>query len=150
MFIEIETNALITAELYIDGTIGLNGKRSWRLLSIPTTGQTIREAWCGVAANAEATQINSEPAGSGTLITGHDYADGTLAAAGFDWFTGLGSNTTSSIRYYNTAHKWASSFNTPSTSSATDKQGYMLYVGETELCYLLQIRAIQHYCQQAL
>ena len=124
------TNAThVTAERYIDGTVGLNGKRSWRLLSIPITGQTIREAWCGVAANADATPPNSEIAGSGTLITGHGYSNGTLAAAaGYDWFAGLGSNTTSSIRYYNSAHSWSSAYNTPDPLSAPNKQGYMLYV----------------------
>jgi hypothetical protein len=119
----------VTAERYIDGTTGLNGKRSWRLLTIPVTGLTIRDAWCGAPANPNATQPNSENSGNGTLITGHGYSDGTLAAAaGFDWFSGLGSNTTSSIRYYDAAHSWASVTNTPSTLSVPDKQGYMLYV----------------------
>ncbi len=124
------TNATnVTAERYIDGTLGLNGKRSWRLLSLPIMGQTIRQAWCGVAANADATPPNSEIAGSGTLITGHGYSDGTLAAAaGYDWFAGLGSSTTSSIRFYNSAHSWSSTYNTPDPLSAPNKQGYMLYV----------------------
>jgi hypothetical protein len=117
----------VTAERYIDGTAGLNGKRSWRLLTIPVTGQTIRDAWCGAAANPNAP--NNENSANGTLITGHGYADSSLAAAaGFDWFSGLGSNTTSSIRYYNAAHGWASASNTPSILSVPDRQGYMLYV----------------------
>ena len=124
------TNATnVTAERYIDGTFGLNGKRSWRLLTIPVTGQTIRQAWAGVAADGNAPFDEVVVTGSGTIITGHHYINGSDAtAAGFDWFSGLGSSTTSSIRYYNIAHSWASSFNTPDVLNIPNQQGYMLYV----------------------
>ncbi|MDB5276046.1 MAG: type sorting protein [Ferruginibacter sp.] len=123
------TNASnVTVERYIDSSLTSTGRRAWRLLSIPVTGQTIRNAWAGAAANPSAPNGETNY-NIGTLITGHGYSDGTLAAAaGYDWFTGLGANTTSSIRYYDAAHAWASATNTPSTLSVPDKQGYMLYV----------------------
>lgn len=114
----------VTAERFMN-----TNKRAWRLLTIPVTGQTIRNAWAGAVANAAAPA--GESAGFGTLITGHGvtYPDGSTAAtAGFDWFTGLGVATTSSIRFYDFANRWASATNTPSTLSAPTKQGYLLYV----------------------
>lgn len=114
----------ITAERFI-GT----SKRAWRLLTIPVTGQTIRNAWAGVPANPDATPPNLEIPGIGTLITGNGYSSGTIAAAaGFDWFTGLGSSTTSSIRFYNAITNNFSSPNTPDPLSLPTEQGYMLYV----------------------
>ena len=124
------TNATnVTAERYIDGTFGLNGRRAWRLLTMPVTGQTIRDAWAGAPADANAPFNETVNTGSGTLITGHGYSNGTLAAAsGYDWFSGLGNTTTSSIRYYSSARSWSSAYNTPDLLSAPNKQGYMLYV----------------------
>ncbi|CAN5619084.1 hypothetical protein BH11BAC5_BH11BAC5_19760 [soil metagenome] len=117
----------VSVQRYMDRNQYAIGSRGWRLLTIPVTGQTIRQAWAGVDANNNAPL--NETAGYGTLITGHGYADGSLAAAaGYDWFTGLGTNTTSSIRYYTSSKAWASATNTPSTLTAPDKQGYMLYV----------------------
>lgn len=122
------TNATnVTVERYMDRNQYGFGSRGWRLLTIPVTGQTIRQAWAGANANPAAPA--GEAKGNGTLITGNGYATGSAAAAaGFDWFTGLGTNTTSSIRYYTPSNSWASATNTPSTLSAPDKQGYMLYV----------------------
>jgi hypothetical protein len=112
----------VTAERFIPA------KRSWRLLTIPVTGPTIRDAWAGATANGSAP--GGETAGSGTLITGNNYTVGaTAAAAGYDWFSGLGATTTSSIRFYNAANIWASATNTPLTSDAgNSKEGFMLYV----------------------
>ncbi|MDN3658917.1 T9SS type A sorting domain-containing protein [Ferruginibacter paludis] len=122
------TNATnVSVQRYMDRNQYSVGSRGWRLLSIPVTGQTIRQAWAG--ANANPSAPTGESQGYGTLITGHGYADGNLAAAaGYDWFTGLGTNTTSSIRYYTASKAWASATNTPSTLTVPDKQGYMLYV----------------------
>ena len=115
----------ITGNVTVERYIGTD-KRAWRLLSIPVTGPTIREAWAGVAANGAAP--SGETGGSGTLITGHGYGDGaTAATAGYDWFTGLGLGTTSSIRFYN-SNTWASVTNTPNVLAAAGKQGYMLFV----------------------
>jgi hypothetical protein len=106
--------------------IGTN-TRAWRLLTIPVTGQTIRQAWCGVNANPAAPA--GESAGVGTLITGNGYATGAAAVgAGFDWFTNLGTTTTSSIRTYNPVTNNWFSVNTPDPLSAPTQQGYMLYV----------------------
>ena len=113
----------VTAERFI-GT----SKRSWRLLTIPVTGLTIRGAWAGgIAPNPAAPA--GETAGNATLITGHQFTTGAAAtAAGFDFFNGLGSGTTSSIRFYTPTAFWNSATNTPVPTNAPDKQGYMLYV----------------------
>ena len=103
--------------------------RAWRLLTIPATtaGKTIRDAWAGgIAPNPNAP--SGEVAGNGTLITGPNFGDGaTATAAGFDFFTGLGSGTSSSIRFYGSTGGWGN-VNTPSMTTAPTQQGYMLYV----------------------
>jgi hypothetical protein len=112
----------VTVERYI-----ISNKRSWRLLTIPVTGTTIRQAWAGVAANGAAP--TGEVGGNGTLITGHGYSLGTTAAAaGYDWFSGLGTTTTSSIRFYTSAVAWASATNTPNLLATPSKEGYLLYI----------------------
>jgi hypothetical protein len=75
----------VTVERYI----GTN-KRSWRLLTIPVSGPTIRQAWAGANANGNAP--SGETAGVGTLITGHGatYSNPSSAiASGFDFWPGL-------------------------------------------------------------
>ena len=103
--------------------------RAWRLLTIPATtaGKTIRDAWAGgIAPNPNAP--SGEVAGNGTLITGPNYTSGTTAAAaGFDFFNGLGSGTSSSIRFYTSAKGWRT-INTPIITTAPTEQGYMMYV----------------------
>jgi len=112
----------VTVERYLG-----SNKRAWRFLTIPVTGTTIRDAWAGIAANA--TAPSGETGGSGTLITGHNLILGTAAAsAGFDWFPGLGSSTTSSIRFYSLSAGWASASNTPNPLTVPAKEGYLLYV----------------------
>ena len=111
----------VTVERFLE-----TNKRAWRLLTIPVTGPTIRQAWAGVAANAAAP--TGEVGGTGTLITGHGFSSGTTAAAaGFDWFT-ASKNTTSSIRFYTTAAAWASATNTPGTLTLPTKEGYLVWV----------------------
>jgi hypothetical protein len=112
----------VTVERFI-----ATNKRAWRLLTIPVTGTSIRQAWAGVAANGAAP--TGESGGTGTLITGHGYPLGTAAAAaGFDWFSGLGNATTSSIRFFSAAAAWASATNTPNPLAVPNKEGYLLYV----------------------
>ena len=112
----------VTVERFLE-----TNKRAWRLLTIPVTGTTIRQAWAGVAGNAAAP--TGEVGGSGTLITGHNYTVGSTAAtAGFDWFTGLGNTTTSSIRFYTPPGAWSSAANTPNPLAQPAKEGYLLYV----------------------
>lgn len=114
----------VTVERYIG-----NSKRAWRILTIPVTGTTIRQAWAGRAANGNVP--TGETAGSGTLLTGHFYTNGTTsAAAGYDWFT-ANVNQPSNIRFYsfvNGAGSWASATNTPNVLNAPDKQGYMVFI----------------------
>lgn len=113
----------VTVERYI-GT----DKRAWRLLTIPVTGISIRDAWANGPATNPNAAVNIEAAGNGTLITGNGYTSGTTANSnGFDWFTGLGTVSTSSIRSYNPSNSWASA-NTPDPRNAPAEQGYMLYV----------------------
>ncbi len=103
-------------------------KRGWRMLTIPVTGPTIRDAWAGVAANANAP--SGETGGSGTLLTGHNYSSGAAAAGvGYDFFSGLGSTTSSSVRFYTPLNVWASASNSPLTSvSGNSRQGFMVYI----------------------
>ncbi len=114
----------VTAERFIG-----SGSRAWRLLTIPLTGVgTIRDAWAGGVAPNPNAALGGETTGNGTLITGNGFTSGAAAnPSGFDWFTGLGSATTSSIRSYTSANGWTS-VNTPSPISAPAEQGYMLYV----------------------
>lgn len=113
----------VTVERFI-GT----ARRAWRLLTIPVTGTTIRDAWAGATPNPDAS-LTPEAAGSGTLITGNGYTNGLAANAdGFDWFTGLSSVSTSSIRSYNATNGTWPTANTPSMSGTISEKGYMLYV----------------------
>ena len=116
----------VTVERFIP-----TAKRAWRLLTIPLTGSnSIRTQWAGVAANANAP--TGETAGSGTLITGHNFSSGIHAtAAGFDWYSGMPAGSSSSIRYYThngSAGSYSSAGNTPDITTTPDKQGYMLFV----------------------
>ncbi len=84
--------------------------RAWRLLTIPVTGTaTIRDAWAGGSAERVSTNPPvfdpPQPAGIGTIITGHAYPDATTANnAGYDWWSALwigpGEAASSSIRRY--------------------------------------------------
>jgi hypothetical protein len=116
----------VTVERYI-----ATNKRAWRLLAIPLSGsRSLRDQWAGTSANAGAP--TGETAGSGTLLTGHQLANGTAAAAaGFDWYSGLTATSTSNIRFYShngTAGSFASASNTPDVTAAPAKQGYMVFV----------------------
>jgi hypothetical protein len=116
----------VTVERYI-----ASDKRAWRLLTIPLSGsRTLRDQWAGTGANANAP--TGEAAGSGTLLPGHQLANGTAAAAaGFDWYTGLTASSTSSIRFYThsgSAGSFSSASNTPDVTTAPARQGYMVFV----------------------
>jgi|GEM_PF-3435348 len=116
----------VTVERYI-----ASDRRAWRLLTIPLSGsRTLRDQWAGTGANANAP--TGEAAGSGTLLTGHQLANGTAAAAaGFDWYTGLTASSTSSIRFYThsgSAGSFSSASNTPDVTTAPARQGYMVFV----------------------
>jgi len=102
----------VTVERFIPNV----GFRSWRLLSVPTSGsQTIRAAW----QEGNSPLANNNP-GFGTLITGGGNNTGASQAIGFDF---SGPNT-SMLSWNGTA--WS---NIPGTLGALSAQNaYFLYV----------------------
>ncbi len=103
----------VTVERFIPNV----GFRSWRLLSVPTSGsQTIRQSW----QENQSPMVNGGPAGFGTLITGGGNNTGASQALGFDF---SGPNT-SMLSWNGSA--WA---NIPGTLGALSAQNaYFLYV----------------------
>ena len=109
----------VTVERYTDGGNAANGRRAWRLISSPITGQNIRNAW------QEGGVTNT---GYGTLITGESLSSSQAASAGFDYIAGS-ANHTSIKEYTNSA--WVPLANNGSTGtniSLRTKQAYMLFV----------------------
>lgn len=93
-----------------------NGFRSWRMLSVPTSGtQTIRQAW----QENNIPLANNVP-GYGTLITGGGNNTGASQLAGFDY---SGPNT--SMQFWN-GTGWSNISGTLGALSA--RQAYFLYV----------------------
>ncbi len=102
----------VTVERYLPN----NGFRSWRLLSVPTSGtQTIRQSW----QENNAPLANNVP-GYGTLITGGGNNTGASQALGFDF---SGPNT--SMLFWNNTG-WGNISGTLGAISA--RQAYFLYV----------------------
>ncbi len=102
----------VTVERYLPN----NGFRSWRLLSVPTSGsQTIKQAW----QENNAPLANGTP-GYGTLITGGGNNTGASQALGFDF---SGPNT--SMQFWN-GTGWSNISGTLGALSA--RQAYFLYV----------------------
>ncbi len=102
----------VTVERYLPN----NGFRSWRLLSVPTSGsQTIRQSW----QENNAPLANNTP-GYGTLITGGGNNTGASQLAGFDY---SGPNT--SMQFWN-GTGWSNVSGTLGAISA--RQAYFLYV----------------------
>ncbi|HMO34350.1 MAG TPA: autotransporter-associated beta strand repeat-containing protein [Lacibacter sp.] len=107
-------------------------QRKWRLMSIPVTGETIRQAW-----TRQADGSYPDPAcfgsplqltGSGTLITGHSMSSCSNAIdAGFDHVVTGG---LSSIRFYNSAqgNPWASATSTPNILAPPAHGGYLMFI----------------------
>ncbi len=131
----------VTGDITVERFVPATG-RSWRLLTIPVTGntKTIRDAWC-----AGQLPINSQvgaaaqPVNNGTLITGHNYTSGSLAnTASYDWW-GLVSGGASSIRKYvisGSTGSWPSATGTPNLNTTLDAvaEGYMLFIrGDRQL-----------------
>ncbi len=105
-------NGNVTVERYINiGTGSGQHKKSWQLLSAPTTGQTIQNAWME-GGGAPPPII---PNGYGTWITG--------AGAGFDAFS-----ATPSMKTYNPdKNNWVSVTN-PITTQINNANGYLVFV----------------------
>ena len=99
----------VTVERYINtGTAtGQHGK-AWQFLSVPTSGQTIKESWM---------ENGSTPGNYGTMISG---TGGT--AAGFDMYS-----VAPSMKYFSdVTGNWKAVANTDDLIS--NSQGYMLFV----------------------
>jgi len=108
----------ITGNVTVERYIPNNGFRSWRFLSVPTTGtQTVRQAWQEGAANPSPLQNNLP--GFGTLITGTGSV-GTAQAAGFD-----GVVPNASFLSWGT-NAWVNATGTNGPIATT--KGYMLFV----------------------
>ena len=110
----------VTVERYTDGGDAKDGKRAWRLMTSPITGQTIRDAW----QEGGATDATSY----GTLITGEGLDVNTAAAQGYDYI-GAGNHT--SIKHY-AGGAWlplSSDNSTTGTNvSVRTEQAYMVFV----------------------
>ncbi len=108
-------------------------QRKWRLISIPVTGETIRQSLTRQADGSyPSPSCFGSPAapvgGSGTLITGHSMSSCTIAnAQGYDHVVTGG---LSSIRFYNPAQSnpWASLTSTPNVLSAPTQPGYLVFI----------------------
>ena len=104
-----------TIERYIPS--GINHGKSWQLLSTPSFGQTIKQAW-----QEGATSVSSNPKpGYGTTITSN--LSGATSSLGFDFFTPVGA--TMKVYDYVTNNY----IGVPNTSSnIADPRGYMFFV----------------------
>lgn len=100
----------VTVERYIPQ----NTNRAWRLLTSPTSGQTIKQAW----QENQAAGVNGNP-GYGTIITGHN---STWASDGFDFQTGK----TSLLSYDSNLDSLLPVNNT--AASIAGEPGYFLYI----------------------
>ena len=121
-------NGDVTVERYIATGTGSapNHGKSWQLLAIPTTGQTIKQAW---QEGATATNVSSPSAGSagnpnlgfGTMLTS-DLIN--AVALGFDGYTSPGP----SMKVFNSV---TNGYNGPASTSSTpiyNQKGYFVFV----------------------
>jgi hypothetical protein len=109
----------ITGNVTVERYIPDNGKRSWRLLSVPTKGtQTIHQSW---QENQNAGVVGTE--GRGTIITSNLQTVPMVVAAGFDFFTPY-----PSIQSYNSStQRWDYLTSTNSAPIQTNK-AYFMYI----------------------
>ena len=96
---------------------GINHGKSWQLLSTPTFGQTIKQAW-----QEGATSVSSNPKpGFGTTITSN--LSGATSTLGFDFFTPAGAT----MKIYDFLSNNYIGVSNTSTNIANPK-GYMFFV----------------------
>lgn len=107
-------------------------QRKWRLISIPVTGETIRQSLTRQADGTYPSPVcfgsTLQGSGSGTLITGHSFSSCDVAVAnGFDHVQTGG---LSSIRFYNPtqSNPWASATSTPNILAAPTQSGYLVFI----------------------
>ncbi|MGH7250155.1 MAG: hypothetical protein ACREGC_04205, partial [Minisyncoccia bacterium] len=112
-------NGNVTVERYINtGMVGSQHHKTWQLLAIPTTGQTIRASWMEGAGAA-----NDDPhSGYGTQITSNVAGAATWPTPGFDALTAA-----PSMKTYNTATDGYDGV--PKTDMPIyDQRGYLVFV----------------------
>jgi hypothetical protein len=103
----------VTVERYIPAS----SRRGWRLLGVPTYGQTIRQAWM----ENQPAGVNGVP-GFGTLITSNDP---NWSALGFDYNT----PGNSMLAYNPATNGWVGISNTSlPISAAGTNRAYMLFI----------------------
>lgn len=103
----------ISGNVIVERYIPDDGHRAWRLLSVPTTGQTIRQAW---------QENGGSVANLGTWITSNTYTDGFDLPA---------SNNAGILMYTQGGLSGASWSARPVTSTnvpIANEQGYMVYI----------------------
>ncbi len=94
-----------------------NHPKSWRLFSVPTTGQTIKDAWM----EGNGSLSNSTHPGYGTIITSN--LAGATTTLGFDIYTPSGST----LKTFNaTTGSWESV--TSAYNTIANTKGYMILV----------------------
>ena len=114
-------NGDVTVERYI-GTGSVHAK-SWQLLAIPTTGQTIKQSWQeGATAITSAAGGNPKP-GYGIMLTSNVANAATQPTPGFDAFTPAGP----SIKVYNSQ---TNGYDGPSSTALQifNQKGYFVLV----------------------
>lgn len=105
-----------TVERYIP--TGVSHSKTWQLLSAPTSGQTVKQAWQEGAATSGS---NPRP-GYGTTFTSD--LPGALGL-GFDFYTPAGG---SSIKVYNPATGQFNGISSTNAWSIGNTRGYMLFI----------------------
>ena len=124
------TNHTITGDVTVERYIatGTTHAKSWQLLAIPTTGQTIKQSW---QEGATATNVSSPLAGSpgnpnsgfGTMLTSDVAGAASQPTPGFDALTTPGP----SIKVYNSA---TDGYNGPANTGIPiyNQKGYFILV----------------------
>jgi hypothetical protein len=110
------TNNYITGNVTVERYIPANGKRAWRMLSVPTQGsQSIKGAW-----QEGATAGNQDPVTNfGTIITSNN---ANWASSGYDFQTAAASLLT-----YNSGNNTWSAVSSTNNNIQTVK-GYSLFI----------------------
>ena len=113
----VNSGNTISGDVIVERYIPANATRAWRLLSVPTSGQTIHQAW-----QENQTAGATTPAGYGTQVTS---SSPTWSADGFD----LRSNTNGLLTYVPAVANGGYYTGVSSTgNSIATLSGYMLFL----------------------
>ncbi len=107
----------IIGDVTVERYIPRSSRRGWRLLGVPTYGQTIRQAWM----ENQPAGVNGAP-GFGTIITSNN---ANWSSLGFDYYT----PGNSMLTYNQATNTWVGINNTGlPLSSAGANRAYMLFI----------------------